>query len=290
MDTKYLKLSFKNAKFFVKNNKTKDIVVNISLNKKDKLVLTHSKRAESENSSFKEPITVHQIANVLLTLIGERPVPSFRDTFYSKDENIVEMANNSYLNIKTPKTIKKSKDETYEVFIDELVKLDKAAWNSWAKHNVIHWFKIKKLLDDNFDTFIELINKGLGYDVLTKPFEDLINAYSVHGSKLDETISFLTKIKRTPIVNFLTKVEPDRSEITKNGLLGETVNSGIDYASFLDGEILVPYNETYVNAIVKNTTNILDGGYVKIEGIFYEDELGDTSDFRLVSDISDEKY
>jgi hypothetical protein len=290
MSTKYLKLSFKNAKFFPKNNKTKDIVANISLDKKNKLIFTHNKRVESENSSFKEPITVHQIANVLLTLIGERPVPSFRDTFYSKDKNIVEMANNSYLNIKSPKTIKKIKDETYEVFIEEMVKLDKAVWNSWSKPNVIHWFKIKKLLADNFDEFIGLINEALGYDVLSKPFEDLVNAYSVYGSKLDRTIEFLTKIKRTPVINFLTKAEPDRSEITKNGLLGETVNSGIDYASFLDGEILVPYNETYVNAIVKNTTNILDGGYVKIEGIFYDDELGDTSDFRLVSDISDEKY
>lgn len=290
MDTRYLKLSFKNAKLFVKNNKTKDIVTNISLTNKDKLVLTHSRRAESKNSSFREPITVHQITNVLLTLIGERPVPSFRDTFYKKDKNIVEIANNSYLHIKTPKTTKKSKDETYEVFIEEIVKLEKAVSNSWAKPRVIYWFKVKKLLGDNFDTFIELINEGLGYNVLTKPFEDLVNVYSVYGSKLDETISFLVKIKRTPIINFLTKVEPDRSEITKNGLLGETVNSGIDYVSFLDGEILVPYNEKYVNVIIKNTTNILDGGYVKIEGIFYEDELGDTSNFRLVSNISDEKY
>jgi hypothetical protein len=41
---------------------------------------------------------------------------------------------------------------------------------------------------------------------------------------------------------------------------------------------------------MKNSANILDGGFVKIEGVFNEDELGDIDGFIKMSDISDEKY
>ena len=58
----------------------------------------------------------------------------------------------------------------------------------------------------------------------------------------------------------------------------------------LNGEILIPYNQAFVDKLVKNTTNILDGGMVKIEGIFYEDELNDISEFIQVSNISDDKH
>ena len=112
----------------------------------------------------------------------------------------------------------------------------------------------------------------------------------MYGSKLNEVIEFLDKNKKKPIVNFLTKKNPDRSEITKSKLLGETVTSGVDYVFFLDGEILVPYNENFINRIVKNSTNILDGGYVKLDGIYYEDELCDLENFKLVSDISIKKH
>ena len=72
--------------------------------------------------------------------------------------------------------------------------------------------------------------------------------------------------------------------------LGETITSGIDKIHNLSGEILIPYNQAFVDKLVKNTTNILDGGMVKIEGIFYEDELNDISEFIQVSNISDDKH
>lgn len=290
MSDRYIKFSFSNAKLFPKNERTKDFVRNIDITKKDKLLFTRSSRKEKKYSNFLEPITMFQVSNMLHTLVGERPVPSFRYTFYSMDDSILELAKNSFLNIKTPKKNKTIDGKVVETFYKEFTKVNKSASDSWAKHKSIEWFKVKKFLDNNFDEFIILINKSLGYNVLKKPFEDLLNSYDVYGSKLNEVIEFLDKIKKKPIVNFLTKKNPDRSEITKSKLLGETVTSGVDYVFFLDGEILVPYNENFINRIVKNSTNILDGGYVKLDGIYYEDELCDLENFKLVSDISIKKH
>jgi hypothetical protein len=290
MDDRYIKLSFKNAKLFPKNIKTKDFVTNLTVNNKGKFILKHSKRAEKINSCFKEPITVHQVSNMLHTLIGERPFPSFKTVFHSRNEEVFELANNSFIKITSPKINKKVNGEIVETFIEETIMLNKASWNSWSKPKVIHWFKIKKLLGNNFDKFIELLNENLEYNATTKPFEELINIYSVYGSKLDKTISFLKEINKTPIINFLTKLEPDRSEITRNSLLGETIVSGIDKVYVLDGEILVPFEQSFVDKLVKTRTRILDGGFVKIEGFYYLDELEDTSSFIKLSEISDEKY
>ena len=290
MSNRYIKLSFKNAKLFPKNVKTKDFTRVLDVNSKDKLYFNRVSRALLETTSFKEAITVHQISNVLHTLIGERPVPSFRETFYSRDESIFDLANNSYLKIDSARTTKTRKEEVFETYIDEFTKTNKSACNSWSKHPSIQWFKIKKYMGVNYDEFIEIINSSLSYDVTTKPFEHLLNLYSKEGVKLDVVIKFLLEKKKTPIVNFLTKEIVDRSEITKNVLLGETLTNGIDNIYNISGEILVPYSQEFVDKITKNTTNILDGGFVKIECILYEDELNDTDNFMLVSDISDEKY
>jgi hypothetical protein len=290
MSNKYIKLSFKNAKLFPKNVKTKDFVTVIGVNSKGNLYFNRSSRSLNEITSFKEPITVHQISNMLHTLIGERPAPSFRKTFYDKNELIFNLANKSYLKINSPKVNKTRKNEIFESYIDEFTKVNKSASDSWTKAPSIQWFKIKRYMGEYYDEFIQIINGSLGYDVTEKPFELLLNIYRIEGTKLDGVVKYLLEKNKTPIVNFLTKEAPDRSEITKNGLLGETIISGVDYINIFNGEILVPYEQWFVDKLSKNSTNILDGGYVKIEGIFYEDELNDTENFVLMSEISEEKY
>lgn len=290
MTDKFIKLSFKNAKLFPKNEKTKDFVNLINLNSKNKLILKREKRTNLKFSSFKEPITVHQISNILHVLVGERPKSSFRESFYSRNDSIFQLANNSYLRINSPKTTIVKKDETIETYISEFTKLGKSASDSWKKDQTIQWFKIKKYMGPYFDEFITLINKSLGYDVLSQPFENLLNSKSKFGTKLDDVISYLFSKEKTPIVNFLTKEAPDRSEITKNILLGETIVSGIDKVFVINGEILVPYEQSFVDKLMKNTANLLDGGFVRIEGVFYDDELTDIDGFIKMSDISDEKH
>ncbi len=289
MSNKYIKLAFTNAKLFPKNIKTKDVVTNVSIDKKGKILLTHSKRNERSITSFKEPITVHQISNMLHTLIGERPIPSFRNVFYEKDESVFDLAYNSMIKFNSPKSKITRVDVEIELFISETTKINKASWNSWTKPTSIQWFKIKKYMGPNFDEFISLLNEALGYDSTSKKFMEFINLQNTLGEKLNPIIDFLKINNKTPIINFFTKENVDLSEITKNGALGETVNSGVDSTYFLDGEILVPYSDDFIKRLIKNTTNILDGGFVEILGVFNEYELYDTENFIPVSTISDEK-
>jgi hypothetical protein len=189
MSNKFIKFSIKNAKLFPKNEKTKDFVRVIGVNK-DKLIFNRESRANIKNSSFKETITVHQISNVLHVLIGERPVPSFRKTFYERNNSIFELANNTYLRIDSPKITIVRKGEIVETYIPEFIKLNKSANDSWKKDQSIQWFKIKKYMESSFDDFISLINIKLEYDVLSEPFENLLNCYDKFGVKLDDVIKF----------------------------------------------------------------------------------------------------
>jgi hypothetical protein len=290
MSNKYIKLTFENAKLYPKNEKTKDYVFNSDVKKDGDIYLKHSKRADEPISSFKEPITVHQVSNMLHTLVGERPVPSFRIVPYGRNEDIFNIAKQSFIKITSPKIKRKINGEEVETFIPELTKQDKSPYNSWANPRVVHWFKVKKMMDEVYDEFINLINEALGYDVTSRPFEELLNCYGKYGSRLDSTLEFLKRKKKKPIYNFLTKPFMDRSEITSNNRVLEVVNSGIDYAYFLDGEILVPYNETFVNKLIKDTTNILDGGYVEIVGIYYDYEIDNPREYTPISEIPDTKY
>ncbi len=290
MSKKYIKLSFESAKLFPKNIRTKDFTSRLETTKKGKLYFKRIRRSDLEEVNFVEPITVHQISNMLHTLVGKRPIPSFRMTYYDRDEQIFNIANNSLLKINTPKVFKKIKDSIHETYIEEFIRVNKSANDSWRKPQTIQWFKVEKMMGNHFNEFITIINDELGYDVLSKPFESLLNMDNKCGGKLIKTLKFLTEKKKTPIVNFLTRETMDRSEITKSTLLGETINSGIDVMYVLDGEILVPYEEEFVNRLIKSATNILDGGYVEIIGVFHEDELYDTQEFRLVSQITDKKH
>jgi hypothetical protein len=290
MSDKYIKLRFENAKLYPKNKKTKDFIANLDVDNKGKVFFKHSKRADDMVSSFKEPITVHQVSNMLHTLVGERPVPSFRLASYKRNEDIFNIAKGSFIKINTPKTKVKKNGEDVETFMLELTKQNKAAHNSWSNPNVVHWFKVKKMMDETYDEFINLINKAVGYDVTLRPFEELLNYYEKYGDKLNETLNFLKQNKKSGVYVFLTSENPGRYQITCNGRVLEVVNSGIDYAYFLDGEILIPYDENFVLKLIKDNTNILDGGHVEIVGIFYDYEIENPEKYTPMSEISDEKY
>lgn len=287
MSDKYIKLSFTNAKYFPKNTRTKDIIANATMSR-GKFKFEHSNRSSNELSSFREPITVHQISNMLHTLVGERPIPSFRKVFYKADESIFAIANRSFLRINSPMQKRNVGGENVYKFISETTALAKSKYNSNSKPNIIHWFKIEKFMEEHFKEFVERINSIAGYDVTEEPFENLFGVYPKYGSKLDALIDDLKTTKKTPIANFL--IAKDQPRVAIVSALGEKIVRGIDTVHVLDGEILVPYKQNFVDRLMKNTTSILDGGYVEIVGVFHEDELGDTNGFVQVSEISDEKY
>jgi hypothetical protein len=286
---KFILLSFRNAKYFPKNTKTKDYVVSLDVNKNG-IVVKNDKRRNITPKVFKEPLTVYQISNVLHTLVGDRPVPSFRYSFYDHNKELFELALNSYLKIDSPKIKSKIKGEIVYKYISEHITTGKSKYNAYSVPKTIQWFKIKQYFGNSFNEFVNILNKHLGYDTTKEPFEKLRLCYKTYGNKLDLVIEYLVKNNKTPIVNFFKKDSFGRNEISSTPNINETLINGIDRCSFLYGKILVPYDDKFVNSIIKNTTNILDGGFVKIEKIINSDEITDASEFTKVSEISIEKY
>lgn len=278
MDTKYIVIKFDNARLFKNHRKTKDFTSELSFNRKGNASLQRKKRS---NKNFIEPITVHQISNMLHTLVGERPVPSFREVFYKRNEDIFNLANSSLLKIDSPN--RKTKET--EDFISEKTHINKSANNSWAKPRKTHWYNIMRFMGDGFYEFIEIINSEIGYNVLEKDFHSL-KLYDPAKSKLPKTIEFLKKNKKTPIIHFLTSEKGgDVWKITMSNSIGLVVSRGIDDVYVLSGEILVPYEREFANKLIKNSTNILDGGIAKIVDIKRGYQIN-MEGFRRVKDIS----
>jgi len=286
MNMKYLIIMFESARCFPKDKRTKDFA--LSNGKRIK----RAKLEELEKCNFIEPITVHQISNMLHVMFGERPVPFFRKVVYDRSEEIFNIAKDSYLKLNSPKQYMKSKD-VYE-FMPEFIKNSKSQFNSWRKDSSIEWFKIEKYLGDDFDKFIEIFTSIIGYDPRDKPF--MYFAFITDKYKkcdFSELLSLLKSIKKTGLFNFLKKPNSDISEITRNSALNEVLTSGIYRTFCLDGEIVVPVEESVLSKLVVNCAKILDGGLAEIVDIIDEEDMFDVSnsnEYSLVSDISDSRY
>lgn len=274
---KILKISFKNAKLFPFNRNGKDFVSDQNI---------RSKR--NEQLMFKEPITVYQISNMLHKMMGERPVPSFRYVGYKQQNDIFELAQNSYLKINSVRQFNKNKKR--DEFVKELTQVKKSVNNGWNKVPVVFWGKVKTMMDENFNEFIDKFSKLMGCDVLIKPFMSFKNC-GVNNENFNELILWLKSIGKTPISNFISKENFDLSEITKNGTIGETTVRGIASTNSLSGIIYVPVNNEQLKRFIFNTVTILDGGLATIENVYYQEDLSydELDDFRLVSEITNEK-
>ncbi len=286
---KYLRLKFHNAKLFEKDKYTKDFISTVSTNSKGNIIYSREKRKDRLLYNFISPITVYQISNVLHVLSGERPVPSLRETFYRPNNKLFDIALSSYLRIDSPMQTIQRDGSCIKTPIKETVTLSKSPSDSWS-NNPTQWFKIQKYLSpDLFNAFTCELSSIAGYDVTSEPFINLRFAYNKYGNKIDPIINLMRENKKTPIINFLKEEKFDKfSEITSRIScgLGETVNRDIDKASFLSGEILVPASDDFLDNVITNTANILDGGIVKIVGLVTEQDLQDVSDFVKVADIS----
>ena len=275
---KILKISFRNAKLFSYASNNKDYVSDLIIRKK-----------RNEQLMFKEPITVFQVSNMLHKMFGERPVPSFRNVCYKKNDEVFELAQNSYLKINTLKIYNKYKKR--EEFISELMQVKKHAGNSWTKTPIIFWAKIKKYFGDDFNEFIERFNKIIGENVLNKPFMSYAEYFKnkVLNNEQNEFLHWIKKLKKTPIYNFLLIDKRKINDIVKHGNISETVKTGISNTIILNGLIYVPIeNDDLVKNIVYNTVTILDGGVATIEQVLYPEQINsyDFDDFVKVNEIS----
>lgn len=276
---KILKINFRNAKLFPFDRNGKDFVSDMGVREKRKGQLM-----------FKEPITVHQISNMLHKMMGERPVPSFRYVPYKRQEDIFKIAQNSYLKINNIKKYNKNKDR-YE-FVKETIQIKKSAHDAWNKVPNVFWDKIKKYMGDHFNEFIKRFSDIMGFNVLDKPFMLFKGCGIGKETSFNELNEWLRTNKLAPIVNFFMKETMVISEITKNGSLGETTIKAVTNCNILSGVIYVPITDEQLSRFVYNTATILDGGFAIIEGVYYEEELVNDDDIEgaiKVSEISDEK-
>ncbi len=139
-----LKLSFTDAKLFF------DSDTNFN---KDKI-----------KYKFIEPITYHQIGNMLHVLMNERPVPTIRETKvpYSLDKNIMDIAKKSIISY-TPQIYSlkyNSKRESKYGVNYEMGQGNKSQYNSHSKNNSMSWQRFIDLYGvEYFDKFTKVLKE-----------------------------------------------------------------------------------------------------------------------------------
>lgn len=266
---KFLVLKFRDAGLFRKHMGSKDKIHDID-----------GPRDRKHEPEFVEPITVHQISNMLHVLFGERPKPSRRTTVYDRIDYIFEKALDSYLKIDT------IKDEKGR-FPREFISLAKSQWNSYSGVSYVNWNRINKLLEDElYLEFTNMINEIFGEDLTKKSFDDALKMLSnSEDPRMEDVLIFLKKNKKTPLYALIK----DNEDISMNANARTLITNlkGVDKIRRLEGSILVPVTDSDILNIKENKgcATILDGGFVSIHGIEYGDEINPLN-YRKVSEIS----
>jgi hypothetical protein len=306
--SKYLILEFDNAKLFPKdksfNNKDKVIENNLTI-KKGVISVTGSKRTDRNIMlNFVEPITVNQISNALHVFFGERPVPSFRNVFYSKVDKIYEMAMNSYLNISSLK-INKSKENNETEFIGEFFQTAKSVNNSYTTSDstnmsweTIRKYLLKKVIIDGKDEtsneyyieFINIMKYIFGEKITSERFVDVREKIlTIQNDKLDSFLIKMNENKNGALYKYLKKSDTSPSVlITKKTSLQTNIRGTYSFKN-LKGIIYVPVSDEDILKLRRNTVRILDGGLLRIVEVKDGNYLH-IDGFRKVSEITTEKY
>jgi hypothetical protein len=299
---KYLLLQFDSAGLFRRvtqhgyNSSSKDFVFDVDGNKIDR----------DSIPSFIEPITPHQVSNMIHVIFNQRPVPTLRKSYYKKNEYYWNKALNSYIKINTIKN-------DFNTFPTEKMRTKKSVNNSWSKHIILTWELIRYYINDNskYDKYTKFLSDLLNTDVTKIPYEELINI--VHNQPIDVAKNVYNFIKNLKLcdglcyafglfmskkgdfnISTIDKTVCIRKSYTENTKLFlnsvRVINSGIADVSKLSGNILVPVNDIDIEFLKNNssgTANILDDGFVWIKKIINEDDIDD-SDYTLISTISTE--
>jgi len=306
--SKYLILEFDNAKLFPKdkslNNKDKVIENNLII-ENGVISVTKAKRTNRNKMlNFVEPITVNQISNALHVFFGERPVPSFRNVFYSKVDKIYEMAMNSYLNISSLK-INKSKENNETEFISEFFQTAKSVNNSYTTSDstnmsweTIRKYLLKKVIIDGKDEtsneyyieFINIMKYIFGEKITSERFVDVREKIlTIQNDKLDSFLIKMNENKNGALYKYLKKSDTSPSVLIKKKTSLQTNIRGTYSFKNLKGIIYVPVSDEDILKLRRNTVRILDGGLLRIVEVKDGNYLH-IDGFRKVSEITTEKY
>lgn len=305
--SKYLILEFDSGGIFRRFNKEgnnlkfKDFVVDVDGFDDG----TKNKIERDTLPTFREPLTVYQISNVLHVLFGERPVPSLRKSYYNRNEYLFEKAKKSYIKIDTVK-------DRFGNYPREKFRLKKSVRNSWVKEITITWEMIKHYINDNekYDIFLGFIFDILGFNPMQHTYESLIDyVRELPPDKLRKIFDSIKSMKNCDGLCYGFGIyekngdvylgNKDKSKLitrglTKNSKLHTTsarlINFGVVDISKINGSIIVPISNEDIEKLKTNSTGtakILDGGLVWIKSIIHEDDLN-IDEYDLVGEISTE--
>lgn len=287
---KYLHLKFENASL-----KHTDVMTS-----KDGKTCDCSLRS-IESNNWSVPIGIDQISNMLHVMFGLPPKAVNRETIFEINETIYEIAGNSYIKfnnydenfVKTAKYPSK-----FEFF-----QTAKPAFNSHSKistkidgqeidgHYTWNYFKrrfkgkndlLKQIMTFfeetlnlkniekyyHFPEFIEEFHKHLNDDGVKRFFEDcLYEGSEFYGGTVRRIGTPLNK----PLVSLLKNeyTKSNGTNTTYNGPTPLLYSKGTGRKITIDGEIIIPLEDEYVNFLEEYGTlpTILDGGLVSVISI-----------------------
>jgi len=268
---KYLHLEFRDAKLYPLKDGRGRLT-------KDKIFDINGRR--DREYEFVEPITVHQISNMLHVLFGQRPKPTHRETVYQRSEYLFQKAMDSYLKLNTVLDNKGN-------LIRESTQTKKAVHNAWSTTAFITWSRVKDYAGDYFPQIQAELIRAFGQDILSKPFADLVPM--IKTSTDTQLINFFEGLKDIKLTALHTYIfdERGRTHINASSKTRLTVLSGLDSIVKFSGNIIVPVNDDDIEIIRSNKgcATILDGGLVMIKTL--TPDYNTTIDgYIKVSDIS----
>jgi hypothetical protein len=286
---KILVLDFRNAGWFYKNVSKYD--------EKDFVFDLNGKiKRKDLKKQYIEPITSHQVSNVLHVLFGERPSASLRKTHIKEIPEIKTMALEGWLKIND--FCIKSKKENI-TFFKEKVRTKKAVWNSWEPNNtLLYWKRIELFLGEElYEEFIQLIKLVLKVEnptntFLTKTIE-IIHDNFLEDKDIQNFLEKLAKNGKTPLCDTIKNKNFKNSEFNKNSRTMITINSGISELIRLSGKIIIPIkDEKWIERLKKSqgVARILDGGLVTVYDLLDMYDFNDAYiiGFKKISEISNE--
>ena len=271
---KLLLLEFKGAGFFKRADK-------------DYVILSNTVRAKriDVGKRFLEPLTYHQVSNMLHVLFGERPCSTLRNTIYQRIPYYDDMAMNTLLKITTPEIESEKKN-----YGEEAIILNKAIWRSWNPNPHITWEVIRRYLAEDFQWFLSEIEREFGVDPFSLTFNECKER--IRDTPLFNVILIdeLGKRKKGGLSAYL-KNDSSASEITRTiGRIVYHTVKGIADICRISGKLLVPIDNDDIDKLNYSTgvATLLDGGVVYIIGIYNADEISDEGYVKM-SEISDEQ-
>ena len=253
---KFLILEFRNAGLFRKNKYKKS---------KDKIFDLNDRRERFLEPEFVEPITVHQISNMLHVLFGERPIPSNRKVSYKALSYIYNKALKSYLKIETIKNENGN-------FPKETIQIKKSVYNAWNTQSFLYWERIKKLLEepDLINEFVDVLSEVFSCDIETFPFNQVKEMLLKSKDKrLVDLFTLLKGRNKSTIYKAIYGKKEEVGDLNKDKRTMLTVNTATEDIYRLSGQIIVPVSEKDLDKIRagKGSATLLDDGLVYIKEV-----------------------